>query len=94
MASKTPNLETSMQQLEELVEKMESGELSLEDSLKSFEQGIKLSKQCQKALQAAEQKVRVLMDDSDDAPLEDFNEKSTPDNDNQQTDGFDDELPF
>lgn len=55
------NLEQSLDTLEALVERMESGELSLEDSLKAFEEGVKLTRECQQALRAAEQKVRILL---------------------------------
>lgn len=64
-AKKTPNFEKSLQQLEELVERLETGELSLEDSLKTFEQGIKLTRSCQAALQDAEQKVELLLQQED-----------------------------
>lgn len=57
----TPGFETALQELEKLVEKMEQGELSLEDSLQHFEQGIQLSRACQRALKEAEQKVEILM---------------------------------
>ncbi len=56
----TPNFETAMVELEELVSKIEGGDLSLEDSLKEFEKGIKLSQTCQKALTEAEQRVKIL----------------------------------
>ena len=46
--------ETALQQLEQLVQRMESGELSLQDSLQAFEQGVRLTKQCQQALSSAE----------------------------------------
>jgi len=46
--------------LEEIVKTMESGDLSLEDSLKYFEQGVELTRQCQVALNKAEQKISVL----------------------------------
>lgn len=61
--SKKFNLETSLKELETIINKMDAGseDLSLEESLKHFESGIKLSKQCQKALQDAEHKVDVLM---------------------------------
>lgn len=62
---KTPNFEKSLQQLEELVERLETGELSLEDSLNTFEQGIKLTRTCQAALQEAEQKVELLLQKED-----------------------------
>ncbi len=54
------DFEKALAELESLVEHMESGELSLEDSLKSFERGIALTRQCQQALTAAEQKVEIL----------------------------------
>lgn len=54
------DFEQALAELEALVERMESGELSLEDSLKSFERGIALTRQCQQALTAAEQKVEIL----------------------------------
>jgi len=57
----TPNFEHSLQELETLVEKMEQGDLSLEESLSHFERGVQLSRTCQQALKEAEQKVEVLM---------------------------------
>ena len=53
--------EESLEKLSRLVEKMESGDLSLEESLKVFEEGIKLSKDCQNALSEAEKKVEALL---------------------------------
>ena len=47
-------------QLEEIINKMESGELSLEDSLKYFEEGVKIHRQCHTALTDAEQRISVL----------------------------------
>ena len=58
---KEPDFETALQELEMLVQQMEQGELSLEDSLSHFERGVKLSRTCQQALKAAEQKVEILM---------------------------------
>ena len=57
----TPNFERSLQELEALVEKMEQGDLSLEESLSHFERGVQLSRTCQQALKDAEQKVEILM---------------------------------
>ena len=54
------NFETALESLEEIVSSMEKGDLTLEDSLKAFETGIKLTRECQAALKDAEQKVRVL----------------------------------
>ena len=53
--------ETALTQLEQLVQRMESGELSLQDSLQAFEQGVQLTRQCQQALSSAEQRVQILM---------------------------------
>lgn len=60
-------LEQSLQELETLVERLESGELSLEQALKEFERGVKLTRQCQTALKDAEQKVEILLARTDDA---------------------------
>ena len=54
--------EASLEKLESLVEQMESGDLSLDESLKLFEEGIKLTRECQQALASAEQKVNLLME--------------------------------
>lgn len=54
--------EKSLARLEKLVEQMENGDLTLEASLKSFEEGIKLTRECQQALQQAEQKVKLLVE--------------------------------
>ena len=60
-AKKSPNLEKAMSDLEQIVEQLEGGELSLEKSLAQFEKGVKLSRDCQKALTEAEQKVQILL---------------------------------
>lgn len=52
--------EASLNKLENLIEKMETGKLSLEESLKNFEEGVRLAASCQQSLKAAEQKVRIL----------------------------------
>ena len=64
------NFEQNLQQLNDLVEKMEAGGLSLEDSLKSFEQGIALTRQCQLALKQAEQKVQILLEKNSELTLD------------------------
>lgn len=58
------NFEEALEELERLVSSMEEGELSLEDSMKAFEKGIKLTRECQTALQKAEQKVQILLNES------------------------------
>ena len=60
-------LEQSLQELEDLVERLEGGELPLEQALKEFERGIKLTRTCQTALKEAEQKVEILLKKTADA---------------------------
>ena len=55
------DLEKSLSELEEIVEQLESGNLPLEKSLKQFERGVRLSRECQSALKDAEQRIQVLM---------------------------------
>jgi exodeoxyribonuclease VII small subunit len=62
MVKKTPNFEKALSELETLVDEMEQGNLSLEDSLKRFEKGIALSTECQQALQNAELKIKELVE--------------------------------
>ena len=63
----TPDFETALADLETLVQRMESGELSLEDSLQEFERGVKLTRLCQEALKAAEQRVKLLSGDGQES---------------------------
>lgn len=69
---KSINFEQSLDALEALVQKMESGELPLEESLKAFEQGVKLVRECQSSLSEAEQRVQILMEENGQAKLADF----------------------
>jgi len=64
-----------MVELESLVERMEHGEQSLEDSLKDFERGIALTRSCQKSLQETEQKIQQLIDKNGQDELVPFNEE-------------------
>lgn len=56
------NFEEAMGKLEKIVEDLESGNLSLEDSVKSFEEGIELSRLCKKKLESAENRVKVIVE--------------------------------
>lgn len=58
----TVDFEHSLEELEQLVARMEGGELSLDESLTSFERGIGLYRHCQQALEKAELRVRLLLD--------------------------------
>ncbi len=69
------DFEKALQTLESLVENMESGDMTLEKSLQAFEEGIKLTKECQQALKEAEQKVEILMSQNPEAPLQPFDEQ-------------------
>ncbi|MCF6225858.1 MAG: exodeoxyribonuclease VII small subunit [Xanthomonadales bacterium] len=66
MTSKNDNsakdFETSLEQLEKLVLQMESGDLSLDESLAQFQQGVKLTRHCQQLLENAKQSVEKLLD--------------------------------
>ena len=61
-ASPVAQFEHSLDELEQLVEKMEQGEMSLEDSLAAYERGVGLYRRCQSALEQAELRVRLLTD--------------------------------
>ena len=72
MAKKETNypFEASLARLDALVAQMENGDLTLEASLKTFEEGIKLTRECQQALKQAEQKVTLLMEKNSEQPFE------------------------
>jgi exodeoxyribonuclease VII small subunit len=64
------DFEKALAELEQLVERLEEGELPLEASLAEFERGIQLTRQCQQALRDAEQKVRLLTEQGEEVPFE------------------------
>lgn len=66
------DFESALKELEALVERMELGDLSLEQSLKDFERGVALTRACQQALQEAEQKVMILSRKDETAELSPF----------------------
>lgn len=71
-AKKALDLEKALADLEGLVEELESGDLPLEKAMQKFEQGIKLTRNCQAALKEAEQKVEILLKSAGSEELEDF----------------------
>jgi len=71
-SKKTPDFEAALAELESLVEQMEQGDLSLDESLKQFERGVELTRTCQTALKDAEQKVQILLEKDGQAELESF----------------------
>jgi len=68
----TAPFEDALKELETLVEKMERGDLSLEESLGDFERGVALTRQCQQALRDAEQKVEILLEKDGQAVVQTF----------------------
>ena len=64
-AEKTEKFEVSLEKLEGLVQKLESGDLSLEDSMKAFEEGMTLVKSCEQKLMEAQKKIEILMKDKE-----------------------------
>ena len=70
--TKTPDFEQALADLEETVERLERGDLPLEEALKQFERGIGLARSCQVALTQAEQKVEILLQKSPEAAPEPF----------------------
>ncbi|MCG8056644.1 MAG: exodeoxyribonuclease VII small subunit [Candidatus Thiodiazotropha endolucinida] len=73
---KTPTFEEALKELESLVETLEQGDQSLEESLKSFERGVSLTRLCQEALKEAEQKVQILSGEQQTSELESFSNDS------------------
>jgi exodeoxyribonuclease VII small subunit len=59
------DFESSLRELEQIVQQLEAGDLPLDRSLELFEQGVKLSRQCQKRLDEAERKVEILLRSND-----------------------------
>jgi exodeoxyribonuclease VII small subunit len=68
----SPSFENDLAELEQLVMRLERGEISLEESLQAFERGVNLTRTCQKALQEADQKVQILIEKNGNQTLEPF----------------------
>ena len=64
--------EEMMQELEQISQDLEKGDLSLDESMKKFEEGIALSKKCSERLETAEKKIKILIQDEDKLKEEDF----------------------
>lgn len=69
---KIPSFEESLKDLENIVTKLELGNLALDEALNEFENGVKLAKQAQIQLQNAEQRIQILLTETSDAELADF----------------------
>jgi exodeoxyribonuclease VII small subunit len=83
MASKSAStaaplaFEAALAQLESLVTRLESGDLPLDEALRTFEQGVGLTRECQAALAAAQQKVQLLLQRGDTIAIEDIDANTT-----------------
>ena len=75
----TPDFETAMKELEQIVESMENDQLTLDESLKQFESGVELSRICQTNLKNAEQKVEQLIKKHGELVIEPFNDEQDVD---------------
>lgn len=64
------SFEEMMQDLEQIAKELESGNLSLDESVKKFEEGMELSKECSKILESAEKKISILVKNSDNQMTE------------------------
>ena len=69
MNPKNQTFEASLANLEKIVRRLEDGDLPLEESLKLFEDGVRLSRECQERLNQAERRIEVLLKDSDGNPM-------------------------
>ena len=67
------NFVIQIKELEKIVQELEKGNLNLDDSVSKFEEGIKISKECNKILEEAEKKISILINDEEEIKEEDFN---------------------
>ncbi len=72
--SKVPDFEQALTELEALTERLERGDLPLDEALKLFERGVALTRHCQSSLQAAQQKVEILLKRGGELQAEAFEE--------------------
>lgn len=102
-SQKKQTFESSLQELEKIVRGLEEGDLSLEESLKLFEDGVKLSRECQERLNQAERRIEVLLKDENGNPAlqaiepDDLREETRPKVKRRivfEDDDEDDESPF
>jgi exodeoxyribonuclease VII small subunit len=69
---KQEDFETKLKKLEEIVAELEKGDISLENSLKKFEEGMKISKDCSKLLQNAEKKITIILEENGELKEDNF----------------------
>ena len=85
------DFEAALGDLEQIVEQLEQGDLTLEESLRAYERGVKLGRACQQALDAAEQRIQVLAEKDGAGTLEPFDDPDAvpPDDDGDDDDDDD-----
>ena len=66
------NFEENMEKLEKIVQELEKGELNLDESIKKFEEGMQVSKECNKMLEEAEKKITILLEENGEIKEENF----------------------
>ena len=76
--SKEPDFEQALVELESLVERLEHGDLPLDEALRTFERGVALTRHCQACLQAAHQKVEILLKRGGETAAAPFEEAAEP----------------
>ena len=76
-AAAPPAFEAALAELESLVTRLEAGDLPLDEALRTFEQGVRLTRECQGALAAAQQKVQLLLQRGDNVAIEDIDAAAT-----------------
>ena len=77
---KKPNFETSLKELEEIVEQLEKGDIALDETLAKYERGIKIYKQCYQILEKTEKKINILLRNANgETYVEEFNLEKTED---------------
>ena len=92
MAKKAPAFEKQLERLEEIVRLLENGDLPLEDSLRSFEEGVKLARGCHERLGEAERRVELLLEEAGgDLRTQPFAEEDDGDEDEFQDEDTEDE---
>ena len=100
MSSKNQTFESSLGELEKIVHKLEDGDLSLEESLKLFEDGVRISRECQERLNKAERRIEILLKDESGNPAlqeikpDDLSESREPKIKRRIIFDEDDESPF
>ena len=78
-SKKTPDFETALERLQAIVEGLEAGDLTLDQSLKQFEEGIALTRTCQAALAEAEQSIKLLTEKNGELQLEELDSAALDD---------------